>query len=48
MVGVIDAITVMQIEYAPDPAKALMVKTSFDAFIEYRHASVAPESLVLK
>ena len=39
MGGVINTITDLQIEYAPDPVKALMDKTSFDVFIEYRHAS---------
>ena len=39
MGGVINIITEIIIEYAPDPAKALMDKTSFDVFIEYRHAS---------
>lgn len=38
MGGVINIITEIRIEYAPDPAKALMDKTSFDVFIEYRHA----------
>jgi len=38
MGGVINTITDLQIEYAPDPAKALMDKTSFDVFIEYTHA----------
>jgi hypothetical protein len=39
MGGVINRITEVRIEYAPDPVKALMDSTSFDAFIEYRHAS---------
>lgn len=39
MGGVINLITDVRIEYAPDPGKALMDKSSFDAFIEYRHAS---------
>jgi hypothetical protein len=39
MGGVINMITDIRIEYAPDPEKALMDKTSFDVFIEYRHAS---------
>ena len=39
MGGVINTITDFQIEYAPDPAKTLMDKTSFEVFIEYRHAS---------
>lgn len=37
--GTINSITEIRIEYAPDPARALMDKTSFDVFIEYRHAS---------
>jgi hypothetical protein len=36
---VINIITEIRIEYAPDPAMALMDMTSFDVFIEYRHAS---------
>lgn len=36
--GTINTITEVRIEYAPDPAKALMDNTSFDVFIEYRHA----------
>jgi len=39
MGGVINIITDIRIEYAPDPEKALNDKTSFDVFIEYRHAS---------
>jgi hypothetical protein len=39
MGGVINMITDIRIEYAPDPEKALRDKTSFDVFIEYRHAS---------
>jgi len=39
MGGVINMITDIRIEHAPDPEKALMDKTSFDVFIEYRHAS---------
>jgi hypothetical protein len=39
MGGVINMITDVRIEYAPDPGKALMDKTSFDVFVEYRHAS---------
>jgi hypothetical protein len=39
MGGVINIITEIRIEYAPDPDKALMDKTSFDVFIEYRHIS---------
>lgn len=39
MGGLINIVTEIRIEHAPDPAKALMDKTSFDAFIEYRHAS---------
>ena len=38
MGGVINIITDIRIEYAPEPEKALMDKTSFDVFIEYRHA----------
>ena len=37
--GVINIITEIKIEHAPDPAKALLDKTSFDVFIEYRHTS---------
>jgi hypothetical protein len=37
--GVINMITDVRIEYAPNPEKALNDKTSFDVFIEYRHAS---------
>jgi hypothetical protein len=37
--GVINIITEIKIEHAPDPAKALLDKTSFDVFIEYRHSS---------
>lgn len=37
--GAINVITEIRIEYAPDPAKALLDKTSFDVFIEYRHAN---------
>jgi hypothetical protein len=36
--GTINAITEIRIEWAPEPAKALMDKTSFDVFVEYRHA----------
>lgn len=39
MGGVINKITDLKIEHAPDPANALMDKTSFDVFIEYKHAS---------
>jgi hypothetical protein len=39
MGGVINKISDIRIEHAPDPVKALMDKTSFDVFIEYRHAS---------
>jgi hypothetical protein len=39
MGGVINMITDIRMEYAPDPEKALRDKTSFDVFIEYRHAS---------
>jgi hypothetical protein len=39
MGGVINMITDVKIEYAPDPDKALKDKTSFDVFIEYSHAS---------
>jgi hypothetical protein len=35
--GVIDSIAKIKIEYAPDPLKALKDKTSFDAYIEYKH-----------
>lgn len=38
---VINMITEIIIEHAPDPTKALLDKTSFDVFIEYRHASGA-------
>ena len=41
MGGVINIITEIRIEHAPDPVKALKDKTSFDVFIEYRHASGA-------
>jgi hypothetical protein len=37
--GVINKITDVRFEYAPDPAMALMDKTSFDVFIEYIHIS---------
>ena len=36
--GAINVITDIRIEYTPDPEKALPGKTSFDVFIEYRHA----------
>jgi hypothetical protein len=39
MGGVINIITEIIIEHAPDPDKALMDKTSFDVFIAYKHAS---------
>jgi hypothetical protein len=39
MGGVINMITDVRIEHAPDPEEALMDKTSFDVFIEYKHAS---------
>lgn len=39
MGGVINNITDIRIECDPDPEKALKDKTSFDVFIEYRHAS---------
>jgi hypothetical protein len=39
--GAINIITEIKIDYAPDPAKALMDKTSFDVYIEYRHTSGA-------
>jgi hypothetical protein len=39
MDGVINIITDIKIEYAPDPEEALKDKTSFDVFIVYRHAS---------
>lgn len=39
MGGVINIITDIRIEYAPDPSTTLMDKTSFDVFIEYRHAT---------
>jgi hypothetical protein len=35
--GVIKEITVIKIEHAPDPEKALKDKTSFDVFVEYQH-----------
>jgi len=37
--GVINKITDIRIDYAPDPAKALFDNCSFDVFIEYTHAS---------
>lgn len=37
LVGVIDSINVIKIEYAPDPESALKDKTSFDVYIEYKH-----------
>jgi hypothetical protein len=37
--GSINTITEVKIEHAPDPSTALMDKTSFDVFIEYRHIS---------
>ena len=39
MGGVINRIAVISNEHAPEPEKALNDKTSFDVFIEYRHAS---------
>jgi hypothetical protein len=39
MSGVVNIITGIRIDYAPDPLKAMKDKTSFDVFIEYRHAS---------
>jgi hypothetical protein len=39
MGGVINRIIDIIIEHAPEPAEALKDKTSFDVFIEYRHAS---------
>jgi hypothetical protein len=39
--GAINIITEIKIDHAPDPAKALMDKSSFDVFIEYRHTSGA-------
>lgn len=39
MGGVINTITDLKIDYAPNPDKALMDNTSFDVYIEYRHAS---------
>jgi hypothetical protein len=39
MGGVINMITDIRIDYTPDPEKALIDKTSFDVFIEYKHAS---------
>jgi len=39
MGGVINIITEIRIEYAPDSSKTLIDKTTFDVFIEYRHAS---------
>jgi hypothetical protein len=37
--GFINIITEIKIEHAPDPAKALLDKASFNVFIEYRHTS---------
>jgi hypothetical protein len=37
--GTINIITEIKIDHAPDPAKALLDKSSFDIFIEYRHTS---------
>jgi len=37
--GTVSLISDVRIEYAPDQAKALMDKTSFDVFIEYKHKS---------
>jgi hypothetical protein len=37
MGGVINMINDVRIEHAPDPDKALMDKTSFDVYVEYRH-----------
>jgi hypothetical protein len=39
MGGVVNIITEIRIDYAPETAKTLKVKTSFDVFIEYRHSS---------
>jgi len=39
MGGVINKIIEIRMEYAPDPAKALMDRISFDVFVEYKHAS---------
>lgn len=39
MGGVINTITELKIDYAPDPAKTLNDASSFDVYIEYRHAS---------
>jgi hypothetical protein len=39
--GAINIITEIKIDHAPDPAKALLDKSSFDVFIEYRHTSGA-------
>jgi hypothetical protein len=39
--GAINIITEIKIDHAPDPAIALIDKTSFDVFIEYRHTSGA-------
>ena len=39
MGGVINMITDLRIDFAPDPEKAFMGKASFNVFIEYRHAS---------
>jgi hypothetical protein len=39
LINLWNIITEIRIEYAPDPLKALKDKTSFDVFIEYRHAS---------
>ncbi len=39
MGGVINMITDIRIDYSPEPGRALLDNTSFDVFIEYRHAS---------
>jgi hypothetical protein len=36
--GSINAVTEIRIDYAPDPARTLMDKNSFDVFVEYRHS----------
>lgn len=39
MGGIINEITLIKIEHAPDPEIALHDKTSFDAYIEYDHVN---------
>jgi len=48
MDGVINIITDIKIEYAPDPEEALKDKTSFDVFIVYSMLQENQVFLVLK